>query len=66
MALWKKKNHRGGRYNYLGLTFSVWLSFRTALEEDAIKAKPCVIEIVLTLRKFASNSPKVFFKLFDA
>ena len=47
-------------YKYLGLTFSTRLSFRTGLEEYAVKAKKCAIELVLTLRKLGCNCPKVF------
>ena len=53
-------------YIYLGRTFSTELSFRTGLEEYAVKAKKCVTEFVLTLRMLDCNSRKVLFKLFDA
>ena len=53
-------------YNYLGLTFSTRLSFRTGPEEYAVRAKKRVIELVLTLRKLGCNSPPIFFFFFDA
>ena len=53
-------------YNYLGLTFSTRLSFRTGLEEYSVKAKKCVMELALTPRKLGCDSRKVVFRLFDA
>ena len=53
-------------YKYLGLTFSTRLSFRTALEEAAVKGKKCVIQILITLKRIGCNSPHIFFKLFDS
>ena len=53
-------------YKYLGLTFSTRLSFFTAVEDMAVRAKKRTIEILATLNRIDCNSAEIFFKRFDA
>ena len=56
-------------YRYLGLTFSMRLSFKVATDgEQLTRAKHGTVEILKTLglRRLNCFSPGLFFKLFDA
>jgi hypothetical protein len=53
-------------YKYLGFTLSTKLSFDSALEEYANRAKGKVVEIMKTMWSLGNRNVTVFFKLFDA
>lgn len=54
------------QYKYLGIHFSTGLTFSYTLEDLALKAKKCVFGIFRFLWTLGENSPKIFFKIFDA
>lgn len=53
-------------YKYLGFTLIMKLSFDSALEEFAGRAKGKVVEIMKIMLRLGSLDFSVFFKLFDA
>ena len=52
-------------YKYLGVLLSTRLSFTSALEDNAVRAKKAVILLLKTLWRLDDHSPGIFLKLFD-
>ena len=51
---------------YLGMWFSIRLSFSHSLESQTAKAKADIVEMLKTLWKLGDVSPNIFLKLFDS
>ena len=54
------------RYKYLGFKITTTLSFDTALDEFAARAKGKVVDIMRTMWSLGNLGMSIFFKLFDA